>query len=145
MEGEQHVRRIEVAQVQQRPIEALVRVGIARHLGIAAAGHGRRQVGRVVALAGAGAVALAVVPHGLLGVAGEVRLDVHDGRLAEAGQAVVGAGAQPLHEQPEVLEVAGHEAGIVQVGEVLLRLAAAATRAVTLQQLVVGKDRDVVV
>ncbi len=131
--------------MQQRPVEALIGVRIRRDLCHAGGGHRRIQQGRVVAGAGAIAVAVAVVEGRLLRVAGEVRLDVDDRRVAVARDGVIGAGAEALHQQREIGVIGGHRGRVVEVGEVFLHLAAAGAGTIALIHLVVGEDGNIAV
>ena len=91
VEPELDIGGIPVPEVQQREVEAPPGVGVAGDVGVAAAGHRRPQQVRVVA--GAGAVAVAVgggVEHRLLGVPGQVGLHLHDGSAAVPGDAADG-------------------------------------------------------
>ena len=143
MEGELHIGGVEIAQVEEGVVEALKSVGVASDLGNAARGDRGAEGGGRAVRSGAVAEAEAGVEGGLLGVAAEIGIDVNDGGAAEALDAVVAAGAEALHEQSEVAVVGSHDAGVVEVGEVLLELTAAVAGAGALEEHVVGEDGDV--
>jgi hypothetical protein len=115
--GEEDLRRVAVAQPDDRPREAGGRVRKARELRVAGGGHGGRD-GRGVVLARAL----------LLHVAPEVRLHVHHRARV----------AHPPQRQAQVGVVRLHEPLVAQVREVALCLVAAARPG--LQQHVVGED-----
>ena len=143
--GEQDIGRVHIAEVLQRQHEPAEGVGVTGNVGVAGAGDGCLHERRVVPGPRAEAVAEVAEQGRLLGVAGEIRFDVDDGRLAITGDAVPCACAESPHQHPEVVEVGLHHGGRVQVGEVALRLTATVAGPIALQELVVGKDRDIAV
>ena len=142
-----NVRRVHIAQVSQRLSKAGVGVRVGRHVREPRAGDRRLQQIGIVALARAEAEARAVdVVGGLDGVpTRKIRLDIDQRGLAEPGNAVIRAGTEPLHQQGEVGVIRLHQTRRIQVGDVLLPFTTRPAGSTALQQLVVGKHRDVAV
>src|SRR5439155_6698702 len=116
------VRRVKVANLEQRPSESLRGVGDSGHVGEARTRHAGADRGGVT------------TGRALLQVAPQVGLHLHDHGLAVR--------ACLLHQQLEVRVVGGHGARVVEVAVVAVRRVGARGR-VRLQELVVAEDGEV--
>src|SRR5579864_1216685 len=130
--------------MRERLDETGIGIRVGRNVSVTGVGDGCLEERRVVALSRAIAETHAVVVCSLDCITTtEVWFDIDQSGLAEALNATITAWAESLHQQREIAIIRVHQARRVEIRDVLLVLAATPAGAVTLQNFVVRKHRDI--